>query len=87
MALRGVVLALALLFGAEVHPPTCANGCAELGDARGLQAKVYFKEQFNDDGWKNRWVESTTWKPASDMGESVWREELALPSPFVFTVP
>jgi len=31
-------------------------------------ADVYFKEQFNDDGWKSRWTESTKWKPKSEMG-------------------
>jgi len=32
-------------------------------------AEVYFKEQFNDDGWKDRWTESSDWKPAAEMGE------------------
>lgn len=36
--------------------------------AAGCEAKVYFKEQFNDAGWTERWVESTTWKSANEMG-------------------
>jgi len=31
-------------------------------------AEVYFKEDFNDSGWSKRWVESTKWKPKSEMG-------------------
>jgi len=33
-----------------------------------VTAEVYLKEQFNDDGWKSRWAESTKWKPKSEMG-------------------
>lgn len=36
--------------------------------ASSSEAKVYFKEQF-EDGWQDRWVESTTWKDASEMGK------------------
>jgi len=32
-------------------------------------AEVYFKEQFNDDGWKERWTVSSDWKSSSEMGE------------------
>ena len=32
-------------------------------------AEIYFKEQFNDEGWKSRWVESSKWRSASEMGE------------------
>lgn len=32
-------------------------------------ADVYFKEQFNDESWESRWVKSTKWKSASEMGE------------------
>lgn len=36
--------------------------------AAGTEAKVYFQEKFNDAGWTERWVESTTWKSANEMG-------------------
>ena len=32
-------------------------------------AKIYFKEDFNDPAWKSRWVVSSDWKSASDLGE------------------
>jgi len=32
-------------------------------------AEVYIKEQFNDDGWKDRWTVPSDWKPKSEMGE------------------
>jgi len=32
------------------------------------QAKIYFQEKF-EDGWEKRWVESTTWKSAAEMGK------------------
>jgi hypothetical protein len=32
------------------------------------QAKVFFKESFGE-GWEDRWVESTTWKDAAQMGK------------------
>jgi len=35
-------------------------------------AKVYFKEDFNDAGWKSRWTVSTEWKPKDQMGEWAW---------------
>jgi len=36
-------------------------------------AEVYFKEQFNDESWKERWVESTfPGKTEDDMGPWVW---------------
>eukprot|EP00620_Florenciella_sp_RCC1587_P020525 CAMPEP_0182571430 /NCGR_PEP_ID=MMETSP1324-20130603/13345_1 /TAXON_ID=236786 /ORGANISM="Florenciella sp., Strain RCC1587" /LENGTH=400 /DNA_ID=CAMNT_0024786035 /DNA_START=31 /DNA_END=1233 /DNA_ORIENTATION=+ len=39
----------------------------------GVDAKVYFKEQFNDDKWESRWVASTfPGKSASDMGAFEW---------------
>jgi len=31
-------------------------------------AEIYFKEQFNDDGWKDRWTISSDWKSKSEMG-------------------
>jgi len=34
-------------------------------------AKIYFQEDFNDDGWKSRWTPSTSWKPASEMGKFI----------------
>lgn len=36
--------------------------------AAGTEAKVYFQEKFNDADWTERWVESTTWKSANEMG-------------------
>jgi calreticulin len=36
--------------------------------ATSVTADVYRKEQFNDDGWKSRWTESSKWKPKSEMG-------------------
>eukprot|EP00753_Platysulcus_tardus_P008322 PLAT15897.1.p1 GENE.PLAT15897.1~~PLAT15897.1.p1 ORF type:complete len:411 (+),score=222.48 PLAT15897.1:40-1272(+) len=33
-------------------------------------AKIYFKEDFNDDGWSDRWVESQ-WKPRAEIGNWV----------------
>jgi len=33
-----------------------------------VAAEVYFKEQFNDDAWSKRWVESSKWKPKDEMG-------------------
>jgi len=35
-------------------------------------AKVYFKENFNDEGWKSRWTVPSDWKPESDLGEWGW---------------
>jgi len=32
-------------------------------------AKVYFKEDFNDEGWKSRWTVPSDWKAAEDLGE------------------
>mmetsp|Transcript_9914 Transcript_9914/g.13862 ORF Transcript_9914/g.13862 Transcript_9914/m.13862 type:complete len:401 (-) Transcript_9914:340-1542(-) len=32
-------------------------------------AEIYFKEQFNDEEWKDRWTESSDWKPKSEMGK------------------
>jgi len=31
-------------------------------------ADIYFKEQFNDEGWVKRWTESSKWKPKAEMG-------------------
>mmetsp|Transcript_67231 Transcript_67231/g.118860 ORF Transcript_67231/g.118860 Transcript_67231/m.118860 type:complete len:421 (-) Transcript_67231:6-1268(-) len=36
-----------------------------------VSAEVYFKEQFNDDSWEDRWTVSTEWKPKSEMGKWV----------------
>lgn len=33
-----------------------------------VAAEVYLKEQFNDNDWTKRWVESTKWKPKAEMG-------------------
>ncbi|CAM9575618.1 unnamed protein product, partial [Phaeothamnion confervicola] len=35
-------------------------------------AKVYFKEQFNDADWEQRWVQPTKWKPEEQMGKWGW---------------
>ncbi|KAL7529750.1 hypothetical protein ACHAXR_003139 [Thalassiosira sp. AJA248-18] len=32
-------------------------------------ADIYFKEQFNDDAWKDRWTISSDWKSKSELGE------------------
>mmetsp|Transcript_27784 Transcript_27784/g.31853 ORF Transcript_27784/g.31853 Transcript_27784/m.31853 type:complete len:401 (-) Transcript_27784:196-1398(-) len=32
-------------------------------------AEVYFKEQFNDEGWKDRWTVPTDWRSAAELGE------------------
>jgi calreticulin len=32
-------------------------------------AEIYFKEQFNDDGWKDRWTVSSDWKSKSELGD------------------
>jgi calreticulin len=32
-------------------------------------AEIYFKEDFNDEGWTKRWTESSKWKPAAEMGK------------------
>merc|ERR1711906_66820 len=32
-------------------------------------AEVYFKEQFNDDGWTDRWTVSSEWKKKDELGE------------------
>jgi len=34
-----------------------------------VSADVYFKEQFNDDGWTDRWTVSSDWKSKSELGE------------------
>merc|ERR1712038_1922792 len=31
-------------------------------------ADIYFKEQFNDESWKDRWVTPTKWRSANEMG-------------------
>jgi calreticulin len=33
---------------------------------------VYFKETFDDEGWRERWKVPTSWKPASELGEWGW---------------
>jgi len=35
-------------------------------------AEIFFKEQFNDEGWNSRWVESTEWRSKSEMGS--WKQ-------------
>lgn len=32
-------------------------------------AEIYFKEQFNDKGWEDRWVVPTKWRSAAEMGK------------------
>jgi len=34
-----------------------------------VSAEIYFKEQFNDDAWKDRWTVSSDWKSKSELGE------------------
>ena len=43
---------------------------------------VYFEETFDDASWTKRWVESTEWKPAGEMGTweltpGAWYDEAA----------
>ena len=43
---------------------------------------VYFEETFDDASWTSRWVESTEWKPAGEMGKweltpGAWYDEAA----------
>lgn len=45
---------------------------AFLGMLALAQGKVYFKEQFNDEAWTDRWVAPTKWKDAAQMGEWKW---------------
>jgi len=33
-----------------------------------VNGKVYFKEEFNDENWTDRWTVPTEWKPESEMG-------------------
>ena len=40
--------------------------------SRNRQAKVYFRETFDDEGWRERWVVPTKWKPAGEMGAWGW---------------
>jgi len=40
--------------------------------AASASAEVYFKEQFNDEGWKDRWTVPTEWRSKSEMGE--WKQ-------------
>jgi len=35
-------------------------------------AEVYFKEQFNDEKWTERWTVPSKWKPKAEMGE--WKQ-------------
>lgn len=35
-------------------------------------AKIYFQEDFNDAGWKDRWTVSSEWKSKSELGEWKW---------------
>lgn len=35
-------------------------------------AKVYFKENFNDKAWESRWVVPSEWKSKSELGEWKW---------------
>lgn len=37
-----------------------------------VSGKIYFQEDFNDASWEKRWVSSTSWKDASEMGE--WKQ-------------
>lgn len=37
-----------------------------------VSSKIYFKEDFNDAGWKSRWTESTEWKSKDELGEWKW---------------
>jgi len=41
---------------------------AIFASATPVAAEIYFKEQFNDETWKDRWTESSKWKKKSEMG-------------------
>ena len=49
-----------------------AGAGAALALVGGADAKVYFQEDFNDQGWKSRWVVPSSWKDASELGEWSW---------------
>lgn len=34
-----------------------------------VTAEIYFKEDFNDAGWKDRWTVPSDWKPKAELGE------------------
>jgi len=37
-----------------------------------VSGKTYFKEDFNDAGWKDRWTVSSEWKSKTELGEWKW---------------
>jgi calreticulin len=37
-----------------------------------VSGKIYFKEDFNDAGWKERWTVASEWKSKSELGEWKW---------------
>lgn len=37
-----------------------------------VSSKIYFKEDFNDAGWKDRWTVSSDWKSKDELGEWKW---------------
>jgi len=43
-----------------------------VGIAALVSGKIYFKEDFNDGGWKDRWVVPSKWKAKSDLGKWEW---------------
>mmetsp|Transcript_14987 Transcript_14987/g.22548 ORF Transcript_14987/g.22548 Transcript_14987/m.22548 type:complete len:396 (-) Transcript_14987:149-1336(-) len=45
---------------------------AALSFAACTSAKMYFKEDFNDENWRSRWTVPTQWKSESEMGEWKW---------------
>lgn len=49
-----------------------ATAASALALLAGANAKVYFKEDFNDAGWKSRWTVPTGWKSSSELGEWDW---------------
>ncbi|KAG5189815.1 Calreticulin family-domain-containing protein [Tribonema minus] len=43
-----------------------------LATAQLSAAKVFFREHFNDEGWRERWTVPTKWKSESELGEWGW---------------
>lgn len=47
-------------------PPSTRNS------TRDSQAKIFFQEKFDDEGWRERWVVPTKWKQAEELGQWGW---------------
>jgi calreticulin len=47
-----------------------------LASISSVSADIYLQEQFNDEGWKDRWTVSSEWKSAAELGE--WKHTAGL---------